>query len=86
MPAQAYTFADLTFCEPCALLNTGVGMILAGLGAPKNMDDAIAAIVLTQALNGLDIDAPVSVANDAAGVCDNCGKTYEPRTEGSDAA
>lgn len=84
MPAQAYTFAGLTFCEPCAFLNTGVAMICAGVGAPSDMDDAIAAIVLTQAINGLEVDAPVAVANDATGTCDNCGRVYAP--QGSDAA
>ena len=84
MAAQAYTYEGLTFCEPCALLNTGVGMILAGVGRPEDMDDAIAKIALTQVLRGLDIDTPVAVANDATGTCENCGRTYAP--QGSDAA
>ena len=86
MTAQAYTFADLTFCEPCALLNTGVGLILSGLGRPEDMDDAIARMALGQVTRGMDIDTPVAVAQQATGKCDNCGRTYEPRTEGSDAA
>lgn len=86
MPAQAYTFENMTFCEPCALVNTGVGLILSGLGAPEDMDDAIARMALGQVSRGMDISTPVAVANEATGKCDNCGRTYEPRTEGSDAA
>lgn len=86
MPAQAYTFQNMTFCESCALTNSRIGLILAGHGVAKDMDEVIATMLLVQIAAGRDPETPVAVSNDATGTCDNCGKTYEPRTEGSDAA
>ena len=50
---------DLVFCPACALRATSLGMILAGLGKPESMDDAIAITALAQVERGLNIDTPV---------------------------
>lgn len=74
MAAPAYFYKDMTFCAKCAYVPTALGLVMAGVGVPKDMDDAIAMMLLHQISAGVDVETPVAVS--AEGICDNCGQTY----------
>lgn len=81
MPAPAYTLhgarpdgSDLTFCNDCAFPATAVGLLLSGVGIPKDMDEAIAMTYLAQVERGMPLSAPVAIY--ASGVCMNCDKAF----------
>ena len=61
---------DLVFCPACAFRATALGMILAGVGKPSDMDDAIARTALAQVERGLNIDTPVPTEHTR---CMSCG-------------
>lgn len=74
MSAPAYYYKDMTFCAKCAFVPTAMGLVIAGVGVPKDMDDAIAMMMLHQVSAGVEVETPVAVS--ASGTCDNCGKQY----------
>lgn len=81
MPAPAYTLhgaqrdgSDLTFCNACAFPATAVGLVLSGVGLPKDMDEAIAMTYLAQVERGMPLSAPVAVTE--PGVCMNCDRAF----------
>ena len=63
---------DLVFCPGCAFRATALGMILAGVGKPEDMDDAIARTALAQVERGLNIDTPVPLVTTEHTRCMNC--------------
>ena len=64
---------DLVFCPACAFRATALGMILAGVGKPEDMDDAIARTALAQVERGLNIDVPMPVVSTEHTRCMSCG-------------
>lgn len=84
MSAPAYYFHGMTFCAPCALRPTRVGFIITGLEPPESMDEAIATMVMMNAVAGEDTPVPVAVV--ASGTCDSCGQHYGSEVTAEDGA
>lgn len=74
MSAPAYHYKGMTFCAKCAYMPTALGLVIAGVGVPRNMDDAIAMMMLAQISKGQDVETPVAVS--AEGTCESCGEVY----------
>lgn len=74
MSAPAYFYKGMTFCAKCAYTPTAIGLVIAGVGVPRSMDDAIAMMLLHQISAGFETETPVAVS--AEGTCDSCHKPY----------
>lgn len=72
----AYELHGMTFCPSCALKATALGMLMARLPLPQDMDEAIASIALAQIERGLPIDTPVAAYSTDEPECDSCDHKF----------
>lgn len=82
----AYEFFGMTFCPGCALRATKLGMMAAGLPAPADMDEAIAATALTQIERGLPIVVPLATTKPTTECCEACDRPFQTAEESEEVA
>lgn len=73
----AYEWAGMTFCPTCALASTNLGLMVSGIRAAADMDEAIATMALAQIERGRSVETPVAVMETELAACENCGSAFE---------